>query len=164
MSWGRSAVLRAFKLGAAAALACAVDGCSYFDFGFMSSPAPAPSPASSFRVLPPDPLIGKWGVASYRNANDRPAAEKLARERCASPYLIVKGPTDGAMMNVAEDPDPHELALKRGGDGRTYVGFNAPPGDPNDRELIEQTPKLLVMRFVDPDKNSRYGAAVYMRC
>jgi hypothetical protein len=157
-------VLRAFKLGAAAALACAVGGCSYFDFGFLSSPAPAASPASSFRVLPPDPLIGKWGVASYRNANDRPAAEKLARERCASPYAIVKGPADGAMMNVAEDPDSHELALKRGGDGRTYVGFNAPPGDPADREIVEMTPKLMVMRFVDPDKFSRYGTSVYVKC
>ena len=89
-------MLRAFKLGAAAALACAVGGCSYFDFGFLSSPAP--SPASSFRILPPDPLIGKWGVASYRDAKDRPAAEKVARERCASPYAIVKGPTDGATI------------------------------------------------------------------
>jgi len=52
-------------------------------------------PASSFRVLPPDPLIGKWGVASYRDEKDRPAAEKLARARCASPYAIVKGPTTG---------------------------------------------------------------------
>ena len=112
-------------------------------------PRRPPFPASSFRVLPPDPLIGKWGVASYRDEKDRPAAEKLARARCASPYAIVKGPTDGAMMHVAEDPDPHELALKKGGDGRTYVGFNAPPGDPNDREIIEQTPKLMVMRFVD---------------
>ena len=68
------------------------------------------------------------------------------------------------MMHVADDPDPHELALKKGGDGRTYVGFNAPPGDPNDREIIEQTPKLMVMRFVDPDKSSRYGVSVYVRC
>ena len=157
-------MLRAFKLGAAAALACAVGDCSYFDFGFLSSPAPAPSPASSFRVLPPDPLIGKWGVASYRDAKDRPAAEKLARERCANPYLIVKGPTDGAMMNVAEDPDLHELALKRSGDGKTYVGFNAPPGDPADREIVELTPKLMAMRFVDPDKFGRYGTSVYVKC
>ena len=157
-------MLRAFKLGVAAALACGVGGCSYFDFGFLSSPAPTPPPASSFRVLPPDPLIGNWGVASYHDAKDRPNAEKLARERCASPYLIVKGPTDGAMMHIPEDPDAHELALKRGGDGRTYVGFNAPIGDPADREIVELTPKLVVMRFVDPDKNGRYGAAVYMRC
>jgi hypothetical protein len=155
-------VWRAFKLGAAAALACAVGGCSYFDFGFLSSPAPAPTP--SFRILPPDPLIGNWGVASYHDVKDRPNAEKLAHARCASPYAIVKGPTDGVMMHVPEDPEPHELALKRGGDGRTYVGFNALPGDPNDREIVEQTPKQLVMRFVDTDKNARYGTSVYAKC
>jgi hypothetical protein len=157
-------VSRAFKLGAVAALACAVAGCSYFDFGFLSPPSPAPSPASSFRVLPPDPLIGKWGVASYRDANERPAAEKLARERCASPYVIAKGPTDGVMMHVAEDPDPHELELKKGGDGKTYVGFNTPPGDSADREIVEMTPKLMAMRFVDPDAFSRYGTSVYVKC
>jgi len=164
MNLGRRVVLRAFKLGAAAALACAVGGCSYFDFGIVSSPAPAPSPASSFRVLPPDPLIGKWGVASYRDEKDRPAAEKLARARCASPYAIVKGPTDGAMMHVADDPDPHELALKKGADGKTYLGFNAPPPDPQDREVVELTPKLMVMKYVDPDTNDRYGTLVYARC
>ena len=158
-------MLRAFKLGAAAALACAVAGCASLDFWNWGSPAPQPAPApTSFRVLPPDPLIGKWGVASYRSPNDRASAEKLARERCASPYAIVKGPTDGVMMHVAEDPDPHELALKKGGDGRTYVGFNAPIGDPSDREIVEMTPKLLVMRFVDPDKFGRFGTAVYVKC
>ena len=162
-------MLQGLKLGAALALACAVAGCSSFDFGsWGSSPAPAPTPtapqAMAFTILPPDPLIGKWGVASYRDAKDRPAAEKLARERCASPYAIVKGPTDGAMMHVAEDPDPHELALKKGGDGKTYVGFNAPPGESADREIVELTPKLMVMRFVDPEKFSRYGTSVYVKC
>jgi hypothetical protein len=161
-------VLRTLKLGAAIALACSIAGCSSFDFGWWpSSPSPAPSPApaaASFRVLPPDPLIGKWGVASYRDANDRLKAEKLARERCASPYVIVKGPTDGAMMNVPEDPDLHELALKKGADGKTYVGFNAPPGDPADREIVEQTPKLMVLRFVDSEMNAHYGASIYVKC
>ena len=164
MNLGRRVVLRAFKLGAAAALACAVGGCSYFDFGIVSSPAPAPSPASSFRVLPPDPLIGKWGVASYRDEKDRARTEKMARVQCKNAYVIAKGPTDGVMMHVADDPDLHELALKKGGAGKTYLGFNAPPGDPADREVVELTPKLMVMKFVDPDTNSRYGTFVYVRC
>jgi len=154
---------RAFKLGAAGALACAVAGCGSFDFGWLS-PAPAPAPAASFRVQPPDPLLGKWGVAAYRNADDRASAEKQARGRCSSPYLIVKGPTDGAMMHIPDDPDMHELALKKGGDGKTYVGFNAAVGDVNDREVVELTPKLMVLRFVDPDKASRFGTSVYVKC
>ena len=57
-----------------------------------------------------------------------------------------------------------ELALKKGADGKTYLGFNAPPGDPADREVVGLTPKLMVMKFVDPDTNSRYGTFVYVRC
>jgi len=158
-------VLRGFKLGAAIAISAAVAGCGAVDFGFLSpSPSPTPEPASSFRVLPPDPLIGKWGVATFHSPNERASAEKQARQRCASPYVIVKGSTDGVMMHIPEDPDAHELALKRAADGKTYVGFNAPIGDANDREIIEQTSKVLVMRFVDPDKASRYGTSIYVKC
>ena len=166
---GRSAVLRALRTGAALALAGAVAGCSSFDFGsWGSSPAPAPTPtapqAMSFTILPPSPLIGKWGLASFHDEKDRARTEKMARVQCKNPYVVAKGPTDGVMMHVADDPDEHELALKKGADGKTYLGFNAPPGDPADREVVELTPKLMVMRFVDPDTNARYGTFVYVRC
>ena len=118
----------------------------------------------SFKVISPDPLVGKWGLASYRDEKDRARTEKMARVQCKNPYVIAKGPTDGVMMHVADDPDEHELALKRGADGKTYLGFNAPPGDPADREVIEFTTKMMVMKFVDPDANSRYGTFVYVRC
>jgi hypothetical protein len=162
-------VLQGLKLGAALTLACAVAGCSSFDFGnWGSSPAPAPTPAApaamSFKIVPPAPLVGKWGLASYRDEKDRARTEKMARVQCKNPYVIAKGPTDGVLMHVADDPDEHELALKKGADGKTYLGFNAPPGDPADREVVELTPKLLVMKFVDPDANSRYGTFVYVRC
>lgn len=118
----------------------------------------------SFTILPPAPLIGKWGLASYRDAKDRARTEKMARVQCKNAYVIAKGPTDGVMMHVADDPDEHELALKKGADGKTYLGFNAPPGDPADREVVELTPKLMVMKFVDLDTNARYGTFVYVRC
>jgi hypothetical protein len=157
------------KWGAALALACAVGGCSSLDFGnWGSAPAPEPTPAApaamSFTILSPDPLLGKWGLASYREEKDLARTEKMARAQCKNPYVIAKGPTDGVMMHVADDPDEHELALKKGADGKIYLGFNAPPGDPADRQIIEMTPKLLVMKFVDPDANSRYGIFVYVRC
>jgi len=162
-------VQQGLKWGAALALACAVGGCSSLDFGnWGSSPAPEPTPAApaamAFKVVPPDPLLGKWGLASYRDEKDRARTEKMARAQCKNPYVIAKGPTDGVMMHVADDPDEHELALKKGADGKTYLGFNAPPGDPADRQVVEMTPKLLVMKFVDPDANSRYGTFVYVRC
>jgi hypothetical protein len=163
-------VLRALKLGAALALACSLAACSSFDFGWLgnSSPppptSPPPAPAASFTILPADPLVGRWGLASFRDPKDRARTEKMAQVQCKNAYVIAKGPTDGVMMHVADDPDMHELALKKGADGKTYLGFNAPPGDPADREVVEMTPKLLVMRFVDPDANSRYGTFVYVRC
>ncbi len=77
-------MLRGLKSGAALALACAVGGCSSFDFGnWGSSPAPAPTPAApaamSFKIVPPEPLVGKWGLASYREEKDRARTEKMAR-------------------------------------------------------------------------------------
>ena len=158
---------RALWGSAALALAGFVAGCSSFDFGSWA-PAPEPSStpvaAATFKILSPDPLIGQWGVASYRDAKDRARTEKMARVHCKNAYSIAKGPTDGVMMHVADDPDLHELALKQGADGRTYLGFNVPPGDPADREVLELTPKLMVMKFVDPEVANRYGTFVYVRC
>lgn len=166
MNTGKDALLRALKLGAALALAGSLAACSSFDLGWLggSSPPPPTSPAPAFTVLPADPIVGRWGLASFRDPKDRERTEKMARVQCKNPYVIAKGPTDGVMMHVADDPDMHELALKKGADGKTYLGFNAPPGDPADREVVEMTPNLLVMRFVDPDANSRYGTFVYVRC
>ena len=90
--------------------------------------------------------------------------EKMARAQCSNAYVIDKGPTNGVMMHVADDPKRYELELKKGSDGKTYLGFNAPPGDPQDREVLELTSKVMVMRFVDPDTNERYGTFVYVRC
>ena len=48
--------------------------------------------------------------------------------------------------------------------GFTAVAVEAPPGDPQDREILSATDKLMIMRFVDPDANRRYGTFVYVRC
>jgi hypothetical protein len=109
-------------------------------------------------------LIGRWGIASFHNDKDRSRTESEARAQCRLPYTIAKGPTDGVMMHVADDPKLYELRLKGDAAGKTYVGFEAPPGDPQDREILSATDKLMTMRFVDPDANSRYGTFVYVRC
>jgi hypothetical protein len=109
-------------------------------------------------------LIGRWGIASFHNEKDRKRTESEARAQCSLPYTITKGPTDGVMMHVADDPKLYELRLKGDAAGRTYLGFEAPPGDPQDREVLSSTDKLMTMRFVDPDANSRYGTFVYVRC
>jgi len=68
------------------------------------------------------------------------------------------------MMHVADDAKLYELRLKGDATGKTYVGFEAPPGDPQDREILSSTDRLMTMRFVDPDANRRYGTFVYVRC
>jgi hypothetical protein len=68
------------------------------------------------------------------------------------------------MMHVADDPKLYELRLKGTTAGKTYLGFEAPPGDPQDREILSSTDKIVTMRFIDADANRRYGTFVYVRC
>jgi ABC-type Fe3+-hydroxamate transport system substrate-binding protein len=109
-------------------------------------------------------VIGRWGVASFHTDKDRPRTEREAKAQCSQPYTIAKGPTDGVMMHVADDAKLYELKLKGDVAGRTYIGFEAPPGHPQDREILSSTNNLMTMRFVDPDANRRYGTFVYVRC
>lgn len=78
--------------------------------------------------------------------------------------MIAEGPTNGVMMHVANDSKLYELRLKGDTAGKTYIGFEAPPGHPQDREIFSSTGDLMTMRFVDPDANERYGTFVYVRC
>ncbi|MGV6876352.1 hypothetical protein ACUSIJ_27225 [Pseudochelatococcus sp. B33] len=109
-------------------------------------------------------LVGRWGVASFHDEKDRVRTEAEARSQCSQPYVIALGPTDGVMMHVADNPQLYELRLKAGRDGRTYVGFEAPAGDPQDREILSASDSQLVMRFVDPDAHRRYGTFIFVRC
>jgi hypothetical protein len=125
-----------------------------------SGAASAPAPSNVSR----DALVGRWGIASYHTEKDRKRTEAEARAQCKQPYTIAKGANDGVMMHVADDPKPYELRLKAGAGGKTYLGFEAPAGDPQDRELLAVSQKELVMRFVDADANRRYGTFIYARC
>jgi hypothetical protein len=111
-----------------------------------------------------DGFVGSWGVASYRDEKDRKRTEAMAKAHCKQPLVIARGPTDGVMMYVADDPKLYELTLKGSPDGKTYIGFNAPPGDISDREVVSMSANEFVLRFVDPDAATRYGTMVYVRC
>jgi hypothetical protein len=115
-------------------------------------------------TIPRERLIGRWGIASFHTEKDRKRTEAQAKAGCSQPYTISKGPTDGVMMHVADDPKPYELRLKGGPGGRNFLGFEAPAGDPQDREILSATDTMLTMRFVDPDANRRYGTFIYVRC
>lgn len=135
--------------------------------GCLSTAEDAPRPASA-AATPADPrtqtLVGRWGTASYREEKDRRRTEAQARAQCRLPYVIARGPTDGVMMHAADDPKLYELKLKAAPGGKLYLGFEAPPGDWQDREILSFSEDLIVMRFVDPEINARYGTFVYVRC
>jgi hypothetical protein len=145
-------------------ISLAAGGCN-----LTSSEGGASSPEAS-RVsarpaaFPVSALIGRWGIASYRQDKDRARTQSMARAQCSNPYVITKGPTDGVMMHVADDAKLYELTLKGTADGKTYLGFDAPPGDSQDREILSFSNDLITMRFVDPDANTRYGTFIYVRC
>lgn len=133
--------------------------------------ASTPSEQGAASVAPAGPasfarerLIGRWGIASFHNEKDRKRTEGQARAQCNLPYSITKGPTDGVMMHVADDPKLYELKLKGGPAGKNYLGFEAPAGDPQDREILSASDNLLTMRFVDSDAQRRYGTFVFVRC
>jgi hypothetical protein len=134
-------------------------GCTPSDGGPQAAATAPAAPAFG-----PERLIGRWGVASFHADKDRARTEREARAQCKQPYAITKGPTDGVMMHVADDPKRYELRLKGNGAGRTFLGFEAPPGDPQDREIVSATDNVLVMRFVDPEVSQRYGTFVYVKC
>ena len=158
--------LRLWCLGLAAALA----GCgTTIDAG--PTPAAVPGgPATGLGLserpttLRREQLVGKWGIASYREEKDRKRVEAQARSQCRLPYTIALGPSDGVMMHLADDTKLYELRLKGASNGKTYLGPEAPPGDWQDREIVSLEEREIVMRFVDPEVNTRYGTFIYVRC
>jgi hypothetical protein len=121
-------------------------------------------PRATPAAYPVDRLVGKWGVASYRQDKDKGRTEAMARAQCKLPYVITKGPTDGVIMHVADDTTPHELTLKGGPGGKTYLGFEGPPGDDQDREILSMSENMFVVRYINPETNDRYGTLIYVRC
>ncbi len=154
--------MRVSRIIAACGLVAALGGCNA-----ASDVVLAPAPTQTAALPSPysiDKMVGQWGVASYREDKDRARTEAMARTHCRNPYVITKGPTDGVMMHVADDPKVYELTFKGAPNGKVYLGYNAPPGHQQDREVVSFSDNNVVLRFVDPEINTRYGIYVYVRC
>lgn len=143
--------------------------------GCMSTSDPAPPPSAAAGAGPTlserptnirrEQLIGRWGVASYRQDKDRARVAGIARSSCSKqPYVIAAGPNNGVMMHAADDSQLYELKLKGGSDGKTYLGFEAPPGHLQDRVIVSMAEREMVLRYIDPDADNRYGTMIYVRC
>ena len=145
-------------------LSLSLGGCVSLGLGPQTPASPPPEVAAAPAPYSVDRLVGSWGVASYREEKDRARTEAAARAQCKLPYVIKRGPTDGVIMHVADDATPHELTLKKGSDGKVYLGFAGPPGDTQDRVILSMSDREFVTQYVDPDTNTRYGTLVYVRC
>ena len=134
------------------------------------SPGPTPQatavPATALPAsIPAQDLVGRWGLAAYHKEGDRPRTEAAARGQCKQPYNISRGPGGGVIMHLPDQPQPTELSLKGGPDGKNYIGpGEEPAGGARDREIVAFDGRVLITRFIDPEVSGRYGASIYVRC
>ena len=152
----------------AAAALSALAGLALAACGTTQSPQveaapPAPQPEMPAKVRPSE-IVGRWGYASFHDAKDRARTEANARGQCKQPFVIGQGPSGGVMMYLADQSQLQELRVKGSTTGKNYIG---PPGatpGPQDREIESFDGRVMLLRFVDPEINGRYGTGVYVRC
>ena len=158
----------AVNLGIVSMLAVFLGACSSVSLpSFSSSPSAAPEPAPVPEMpatIRPDEIVGKWGLASFQNPNDRARTEAAARAQCKQPYVIGAGTSGGVIMHLADQATPQELRLKGSPSGKNYIGPPGPAGGEQDREIVSFDGRVLITRFIDKDAATRYGNMVYVRC
>jgi len=116
-------------------------------------------------AFPPQDIVGRWGLAAYHNVEDRARIEAAAAQQCKQPYVITLAPSGGVMMHLADQATPTELALKGAPGGKTYIGpKDEPAAGTDDREVVSFDGRVLILRWMDPEVQSRYGTMVYVRC
>jgi hypothetical protein len=157
------------RFGLVSAMAMSLGACGSFSgFGGFSSSTPAAPEAPMEREMAAsiraDEIVGRWGLASYQNPNDRARTEAAARGQCKQPYVIGAGSSGGVIMHLADEATPQELRLKGSPGGKNYIGPSGPAGGEKDREIVSFDGRVLVTRFIDPDAATRYGNMVYVRC
>src|ERR1700712_3270667 len=157
------------NLAIASALTIFLGACSSMSLPSLSStssdvppePGVAPEMPASIRS---DEIVGRWGLASYQNPNDRARTENAARGQCKQPYVITAGTSGGVVMHLADQATPQELRLKGSPGRKNYIGPAGPTPGEQDREIVSFDGRGLVTRFGDKDGAVRYGNMVYVRC
>jgi hypothetical protein len=146
------------------ALALGLAACASQGPGELAPSAAPPVNAPPPPNMNPGDFVGRWGLASYHKPEDRQRTEVAARGQCAQAYVITRGPGGGLMMHLADAAQPQELRLKAGPGGKAYIGLDGPAADTKDREIVDFNGRVMVLRFVDPEVQGRYGNMVYVRC
>ena len=142
---GSCSVRAVANLGIASALTIFLAACGSMSLPSLTSepppPAVAPEMPASIRA---DEIVGRWGLASFQNPNDRARTEAAARSQCKQPYVIGAGASGGVIMHLADQTQPTELFLKVAGDGRTFLGPRGPAGTKQDRLIASFQNGVLV--------------------
>jgi hypothetical protein len=148
----------------AALFAIALAGCATTS---PTPPEPAAPPVTPTLPpsFPPQDLVGRWGLAAYHVPSDRERTEAAALNACTQPYVITLGPGGGVMMHLADQATPTELKVKGAPGGKNYIGpAEDPPGGQADRVVEQFDGRILILRWLDPEVQGRYGTMVYVRC
>jgi hypothetical protein len=127
------------------------------------TPAALPPPELPAKVRASE-IIGRWGYAAYHKAEDRARVEANARGQCKQPFVISQGTNGGVMMYIADSPELMELRLKGSPAGRDYIGPAGQTPGPKDREILSFDGRVLLLKYVDPEIDGRYGIGVFVRC
>jgi hypothetical protein len=157
------------NLGIASALTLFLAACGGLSLPSLSSSSSSPPPEPGVAPDMPatirsDEIVGRWGLASFQNPNDRARTEAAAKSQCKQPYVIGAGATGGVIMHLADQATPQELRLKGSPSGKNYIGPPGPAGGELDREIVSFDGRVLITRFTDKDAATRYGNMVYVRC
>jgi hypothetical protein len=129
----------------------------------VEAPQPAPMPDMPSTIRPEE-VVGRWGYGSFHNDSDRARTEAAARGQCGQPVVINRGPGGGVLMYLADSAQLQELFLKGGPGGRNFIGPPGPAGGPQDREVVAFDGRAMVLRWMNPEVQTRYGTGVYVRC
>jgi hypothetical protein len=158
LQFSRPTVAMVIALAGLALAACSTTPSPQVDAG----PAvPAPELPAKVRA---SEIVGRWGYASFHEAKDRARTEANARGQCKQPFVIGQGPTGGVMMYLADSNQLQELRLKGSPGGRDYIGPAGETPGPQDREILSFDGRVMLLKYVDPEVDGRYGTGVFVRC
>jgi hypothetical protein len=157
-------LMQRFAGASALLLALALAGCGGGSM-FGTSPGPAtapigPMPEPSIRA---DDIVGRWGYSAFHKPDDRARTETAAAGQCKQAYVITRS-ANGVMMLGHDSPDIIENLIKANAEGKTFIGPGPDPGGPDDREVVSFDGRVLLLKWVDPEVEGRYGMMVLVRC
>ena len=144
-----------------AALSLTLCACAANHPPVETPPPPPPEVPSTIRS---EEVVGRWGYGAYHNDTDRARTEAAAKGQCGQPVVINRGPGGGVLMYLADSAQLQELFLKGSAGGRNFVGPPGPAGGPQDREVVAFDGRVMVLRWMSPEVQTRYGTGVYVRC